>query len=321
MKHIYLFTLALLFSFLGQAQSVLHYNFTNSLSEVNGNGPDLTVLGTAGIYEEDTLGEVGSVKKWVYRYEKNSGFQFDNTAAGNFLGNNYTIEIYFVFDELNSWKRVVDWKNRKTDNGAYVFNGELNFYPYVYSDEAPVVAGEYTYYVITRDAESKELLIYTDAKVEIGFIDNTGDALLDEENVLNFFHDDLEVEDEASPGAVAMLKIYDYVLDSTAIKDNFDNLAGNIFFIGEQQKINTTIQSFPNPASTHLTVDLGSFDDNETVTLRLINPIGKLVFKLEADAGNQKQVNLNTSEIQNGVYILIAESESKRASAKVLIQR
>ena len=81
----------------------------------------------------------------------------------------------------------------------------------------------------------------------VPFIDNSGDALLDEENVLNFFHDDLEVANEASPGAVAMLKIYDYVLDSTAIKDNFDNLAGNIFFIGEQQKMNTTIQSFPNP--------------------------------------------------------------------------
>jgi len=321
MKQFYILVTSLLFSFLLQGQSVLHYDFTNSLSEVNGNGPDLTVLGSNGIYVEDTLGEVGSAKKWVYRFEENSGLQFDNTAAGNFLGENYTIELYFVFDALNSWKRVVDWKNRKTDNGAYVYNGELNFYPYVYSYDAPVVAGEYTYYVITRDAESEELIIYTDAEDEITLTDASGDALLDAENVLNMFHDDLVVPNEASPGAVAMLKLYNYALDSTTIKEKYDDLAGNLFFIGEPRKANTTIQTFPNPAGDQLYVDLTNFNKQETVTLRLVTTNGNTVYKLETYAGNQQRIKLNTSEIQNGIYMLVAESDSKRAVGKVLIQR
>ena len=188
MKKITFFITTIFLSFLLQGQSILHYDFTNSLSEINGNGPDLTVLGNAGTYEQDTLGEVGDAKKWVYRFEENSGFQFDNTAAGNFFGDNYTIELYFVFDELSSWKRVVDWKNRKTDNGAYVYYGKLNFYNIVTSNEAPVVEGEYTYYVITRDAASKELLIYTDAEVEIAFTDNFDNALLDEDNPVSYTH-------------------------------------------------------------------------------------------------------------------------------------
>lgn len=321
MKKLYLLSLSILVPFIFFGQSVLHYNFTNSLAEVNGNGPELTVLGNDGIYEEDTLGEVESEKKWVYRFEKNSGFQFNNTAASNFLGEDYTIELYFVFDELNSWKRVADWKNRKTDYGAYVYNGELNFYPYEYSDEAPVVEGEYTYYVITRDAETKQLTIYTDAKVEIALVDNPGDALLDDENILNFFHDDLIVPNEASSGAVAMLKLYNYALDSTTIKENFDDLAGNIFYIGEQRKEQTTIQNFPNPADDHLTVDLSNFDDNEMVTLKMTDVLGKTVLHIEVDTQHQDQITLVTADFKNGLYLLSAESKSKRASGKIFIQR
>ena len=321
MKKLYFLTTALLLSVLLQGQWVLHYDFTNSLAEVNGNGPVLTILGDEGIYVEDTLNEVGSAKKWVYRFEANSGFQFDNNATGFSLGEDYTIELYFVFDNLSSWKRVVDWKNRKTDNGAYVYNGKLNFYPIATSGDAPVVAGEYTYYVITRDAETKELIMYTDAETYITFTDNSGEALIGEDNVLNFFHDDLIVQNEASSGAVAMLKLYNYTLDSTTIQNKYDDLAGNLFHIGEKNSINTTIQTFPNPVSDHLNVDLSNFNGQETVTIRLVNTIGVTVYSAEADGGNQKSIILNTSEIKNGIYVLIIESESKHATGKVLVQK
>ena len=320
MKKIYLTILVACVALLVTGQSVLHYDFTNSLSEVKGNGPVLTVLGSEGIFIEDTLGEVEDIKKWVYRFEKNSGFQFDNAASGNFLGENYTIELYFVFDALNSWKRVVDWKNRKTDYGAYVYNGELNFYPYVYSSNAPVVAGEYTYYVITRDAETKELLIYTDAKAEIAIIDNSGDGLLDSDNVLNIFHDDLVVANEASSGAVALLKLYNYKLDSNAIKNNYDNLAGNIFGINEHALNTTNISAYPNPANDELNIDLNGFNENEKVRLSLINNLGAEVSSIEIMTINQKIIKFNTSGCKHGIYLIIAESNSHRATAKVLIQ-
>ncbi len=57
--------------------------------------------------------------------------------------------------------------------------------------------------------------------------------------MLNFFHDDLIIQNEASAGAVAMVKLYNYTLDSNAIQNNFDDLAGNLFYIGENQKNNT----------------------------------------------------------------------------------
>lgn len=96
MKTLYLLTTTLFLSLLLHGQSVLHYEFENSLLEVNGNGPTLTILGNEGVFVEDTLNEIGSAKKWVYRFEKNSGLQFNNSSAGNFLGEDYTIELYFV---------------------------------------------------------------------------------------------------------------------------------------------------------------------------------------------------------------------------------
>lgn len=320
MKRIYLTMLISFAALLLAGQSVLHYDFTNSLSEVKGNGPVLTILGTEGVFVEDTLGEVNDAKKWVYRFEKNSGFQFDNTAAGNFLGENYTIELYFVFDELNSWKRVVDWKNRKTDYGAYVYNGELNFYPYIYSNEAPVVAGEYTYYVITRDAETKELLIYTDAKAEIAITDNAGDGLLDSDNVLNIFHDDLVVANEASSGAVALLKLYNYKLDSNAIKNNYDDLAGNIFGINEHPTMSPKLYTYPNPAIDELNVDLSGFSKNEKVHIEVFNVLGHKITSLDLLPPNQSNVKFNTSDFRNGIYMIVAESGTHRATVKVLIQ-
>ena len=321
MKQIYLLAILLLSSFLMQGQSVLHYDFNHSLSEANGNGPTLSVLGDNGIYVEDTLLEIGSAQKWVYRFEANSGFQFDNAAAGNFLGENYTIELYFVFDELNSWKRVVDWKNRKTDYGAYVFNGKLNFYPHAYSGEAPVVEGEYTYYVITRNAGNEELIIYADAVTHITLTDSPGDALLDEENVLNFFHDDLVVQNEASSGAVAMLKLYNYTLDSATIKQKYDDLAGSVFYIGERNKENTIVRTYPNPVRDRFTIDLGNFDQKEGVSIRLVNVLGMTVRQLEVEPAKQQQIDIDVQELRNGVYALIAESNSRVAIQKILINR
>ncbi len=321
MKRIYMLIAMLILTVGLQSQSFLHYDFSNSLAEINGNGPDLTVLGNAGVYVDDTLNEVNSVIKKVYRFERNSGVQFDNLEAGNFLGENYTIEIYFVFDELNSWKRVVDWKNRKTDYGAYVYNGKLNFYPYVYSQESPVFEGEYTYYVITRNAVDQKLIIYTDARTQITLTDTPGNALLDDDHVLNFFHDDLIVQNEASTGAVAMIKLYNYVLDSTEIQEKYDDLGGNIFFIGEQSKINTTIKSFPNPAGNQLMVDVSHFNGNETIYLSLVNMVGVSVFDREVGVGLQKNTQINTSHLPNGIYLLKAESDSQVASGKVIIQR
>ncbi len=317
MKKLLLFLYLLVISTAILAQSKLTYNFSGSLNEANGSGPALNVLGTQGSFVTDTLSEIGN-NKTVYRFEKNNGVQFNNVTAGNFLGQTYTIELYFVFDELSSWKRVVDWKNRKTDAGAYVYNGELNFYPYLYSQEAPVVAHEYTYYVITRDSASKNVLIYTDAEVKINFTDNDNAAVIDGDGMLNFFYDDLAVQNEASSGAVAMLRLYNYALDSTAIKDNWNQIGSNVLGLNETAKSTIKVNAYPNPATDHLNLDLSVFAQNKEARIRIVNSSGQVVF-------NDKIILLKSdysvpiSKLSKGLYIVSIESQDEIARTRFIV--
>ena len=304
-----------------QGQNMLRYNFNSTLAETNGAGPTLTVLGNPGIFVLDTLNEISGKTKTVYRFETNSGFQFNNAAAGNFQDSSYTIELYFKFDNLSSWKRVVDWKNRKTDYGAYVYNGQLNFYPYVYSGAAPVVAGEYTYYVITRDKATKNLKIYTDAQVQISFTDIYGDGVMDTAHVLHFFYDDLMVPNEASSGAVALLNLYNYVLDSTTIKTNWNHINSEVFGLTENGKINSSMKVYPNPANESVAIDLTSFSNEGEVQLSVLNMKGSLVCDKKIATGNGCVINLITSGLPEGIYLVKAESGTKISTQKLVIRR
>lgn len=297
---------------------MLNYNFENTLQEISGNGPELTVLGETGAFETAVLNEISQQTKTVYRFAKNSGLQFNNVAAGNFIGDNYTIEIYFVFDELSSWKRVVDWKNRKTDWGAYVYNGKLNFYSILYSEEAPVHEGEFTYYVITRNAETGQVLIYTDAEVKIDFIDTGGHALIDSDGVLNFFQDDLSVGNEASSGSIAMLKLYNYPLQQTQITENWNGIGSQVFGMNDPfEKV--PVMVYPNPSATATFVDLSSFDPGKDTDIRLYNSDGKMVYQTIEKGGNNR-AEIGVSMLPPGIYLIKVKQETKLATSKISVK-
>lgn len=250
---IYFLILLTLLSLTAPAQQLQAiYEFNNNLNETSGKFPALKELGNAkGRFMEEILPELDNLKRPVYVFNKNCGLKFDNSAANNFFKGSYTIEMYFRFDYLNSWKRVIDWKNRKSDTGAYIFDGKLNFYKIVVSDLAPVREGEYTHYVITRDAATKVVKIFADGVGKIEFIDSGDLAVLDRDNEMHFFYDDLQVGDEASNGAVAYIKLYNYLLEPQQVKTVFSELKNNI------QK--------PEPAEVHTGIQLsGLVKDSKT---------------------------------------------------------
>lgn len=211
-----------------QAQQTGVYRFENSLEEESGSLPKLKVLGQEGRFQKEQLPELKNLQRTVYTFDKNCGLQFDNRAANGFLSGSYTIEIYFRFTTLDSWKRVVDFKNRKSDNGCYIYYGKLNFYNFAVGTKAPVNPNEYTHYVVSRDAKTNQLKMYVDGESKVEFTDRFSQGIIDEDGMLNFFFDDLIVKDEASEGAVAMIKLYGYVVDPSTIKLNFQRLEEKI---------------------------------------------------------------------------------------------
>jgi OOP family OmpA-OmpF porin len=205
------------------AQQSCIYEFLGNFQETSGNGPILTTLGWEGKFIEESLPELGGMKRMVYRFDKNCGLHYNMKKSYINLSSSYSIEIYFKFDALDSWKRVIDFKNRTSDNGAYIFNGKLNFYQIATSEIAPVAAGEYTHYTFTYDAPSRRVNIYADGIGKISFYDSNNDAKIDP-NELHFFYDDLIVNNEASSGTVAYIKFFDHVITPQEAKKNFEEL-------------------------------------------------------------------------------------------------
>jgi hypothetical protein len=294
------------------------YDFQNTLAEKKGNTPTLAPLDTMGVYVLDTLNEINHQTRIVYRFRKGAGLQFDNTLAGNFVGQTYSIEMYFVFDELSSWKRVIDWKNRKTDYGAYIYNGQLNFYPYIYSDTAFVSPGEYTYYVVTRDSTTMSVNIYTDTKKGISFTDTHNDAVIDSENLLNFFQDDLMVQHETGAGAVSMVNIYNYVLDSATIVQHFNNLQGQIFSIGNK-KNRSELKVYPNPAKDNLVIDFSHLGGRDAIHVFLLDLTGSVVFSNTYNQGQKANLDLLSLNLSQGIYLVKAEAGNEIYTQKVVI--
>jgi OOP family OmpA-OmpF porin len=247
MKNI-LLPLLLLFCLSLTAQHSCIYEFQNNLLETSGQGPELSTLGRAGNYTEEILPELGGMKRTVYKFDKNCGLNYNMRKSTLNLSDNYSIEIYFKFDALESWKRVIDFKNRTTDNGAYIFNGKLNFYKIATSEIAPVAPGEYTHYTFTYDAASRMVNIYADGIGKISFYDAKNDAQIDA-NELHFFYDDLIVNNEASSGTVAYIKLFDYTIPPQEAKKNFEELKKTV-----SEKATTTSVVVNNKAKLDLTI-------------------------------------------------------------------
>jgi hypothetical protein len=295
-KHYLLFILFTIFAAFSYAQNVLEYYFNGNFNEKNNAGPALNQIGT-GQFLQDNLPELGNQAKGVYNFDTNQGFTFDNGAANNFISGDFTIELYFSLDVLNSWKRVIDFKNRSADAGAYVFFGQLNFYPVATSTSAPFNANEYAYYVLSKNVTTNQVLVYADGAEKISFIDSQNYTQLSSENLVHFFQDDLVVPNEASAGKCALLKIYNYVLDSQVIVNNFDNLGSTITSINRLVESSSQLTAFPNPASNQLFLQHAA---NNTAQYQIIDIHGKTVAQNSYQQGKPIQIQ----HLLSGIYTL-----------------
>lgn len=204
------------------SQQVYQYDFQNSLNESSGSGPALNALGTA-VYINESL-PLSCLSRPVYSFIQNDGIQFDNGAAGSFLGAAYSIEMYFRFTNNSGFFRIIDFKNRTSDLGLYATASQIQFYDELTVNNSAFGSNTYVHLVLTRNSVSEEVTIYING-VSIGsFIDDQGKALTNVDDVINFFRDDIVFGNEAQPGRIALLKFYDYELSAGDVSDNFDDL-------------------------------------------------------------------------------------------------
>lgn len=170
------------------------YNLNNSYADVYG-GPSLSPIG-------------GVLSSGGFTFGFNEGLSLTGV-----VGSAYTIAIRSSFDDITSWRRIIEYQSRTSDNGVYSFDGQANFYPYQLGANAVYAPGQLALSIFTRDATGL-FSAYVNGAFQYSFLDTNGDGLVDAGNTVNFFQDDLAVPNEASSGYVNYIATWDYALSA-----------------------------------------------------------------------------------------------------------
>ena len=209
------------------AQNQFTYDFNNGFQPIESGGPALKPLGQTGQIIKEPIPGSDYLSRSIYVFEKNSGLQFNNAETKGLLSKSFTVEIYFKFEELDIWKRVIDFKNRKSDYGTYLYHSKLNFFNFAMSEKAAVRAKQWVHYVYSRDHETKNIKMYINGTLKLDFKDPDTEGILDADQVLNLFQDDLIAGNESSPGSVALIRLYDRVMTPVFVRRSYQTISKN----------------------------------------------------------------------------------------------
>lgn len=293
MKKALLIAAALIGSLCAFAQNATYrYHFNNSLNEMYAKGPALTAL-CPGTYGSETLPV--SLTKTTYRFNNGCGLMY-NDASKNFItSGTYTIEVYFRLDTISGYKKLIDFDSMKQDAGLYNQSGKIVLYPNVTSADSFVGAGVYQYVAITRDSTTKKMYINANGKTAGTYTDNSGLYKLGTDKLLTFFRDDKTTNGEQSKGAVAMIQISNYVMDSNTVKNNYSHLGKTLDVLSTH--VNTDdVVIYPNPAANDLHVSVAA-----NCSYSISDITGKV---LNHGALQHGANEIRLDRLANGMYLL-----------------
>ena len=86
----------------------------------------------------------------------------------------------------------------------------------------------------------------------------------------------------------------------------------SITSIGEMSKLNEFLSVYPNPFNTDLNIKNSS---NSTIEITISNINGKLV---HSQKSNLEMIQINTSELSNGLYILNVRNNESQSNNKLV---
>jgi hypothetical protein len=205
------------------ASTVALYDFDNTLAPLAGFGPGSAAplaavdpLGLSG-FVADT---VNGVARTVYRFNgaaspaaSQGGLQFLSADLMNPDG--YSVEMYFSFEAVSGWRRIIDTKDRSEDTGFYVLSGGLQLYP------SNVGAGDFTantYHHVVLTFNGSEAVAYLNGSAES--TQTTDYYSLPASDVISLFLDNTAgpAQNEYSAGKIAWARFYDGALSGDEVE-------------------------------------------------------------------------------------------------------
>ena len=187
------------------------YYFQGSLESSLGTAPDLVEIekGSSGFTADGTTGVT------VLRFAGGRGLALAPTTHV-IRRSGYSIEILFRFDLLDGYRKVIDFKNGSADDGLYVLDGCLIFFPKEQDALTRIGPDSYVQIVLTRDAADR-VVGYVDGVRQFAFDDRGGLAKVGGSDSLRFFVDDVTTTGEWSSGAVSQIRLFDQALTANEV--------------------------------------------------------------------------------------------------------
>ncbi|GLR16779.1 LamG domain-containing protein [Portibacter lacus] len=181
-------------------------NFDNTLEDLCRNG-SFDVVGSTGTYNSEAL----LMDETVYCFGNEDGLSYSTDALD--ICNEYSIELYFKFDQYSGYQRIIDFSNGSLDEGLYTDEDELTFYDYSETNPA-VFTSTSEYYHVVLTYSNYEFVLYVNGVLY--------ETISDDENIgfnpasFIFFKDD---GDEDESGCVRMLNIYNYAVTPAMVSE------------------------------------------------------------------------------------------------------
>ena len=125
-----------------------------------------------------------------------SGYTF-NPNEGLSLGNvlnesDYSITLTFSLSSIDRCDKLLDFRDKSSDNGLYLYYGKLDFYPITGDPGANVFAADQSQTVnLTRNGATQVVTGSVGGVEQFSFVDTAGIAVFDApDNRIHFFEDD-----------------------------------------------------------------------------------------------------------------------------------
>lgn len=203
---------ALLVSLNATAALRADYEFQGGYASTVAGAPTLTANAGGQTFATDN---VRGQSRTVLNFPVGAGLTLSPVSSLG-AGSVYTIAMLARLNQVNGYRKFLDFKNRSSDNGLYTYDGLLDFFNFVIGPDALIGAGTYHHIVVTRDAAGT-VSGFVDGSLQFSFSDGGGAATVDGSDVLNFLVDDATTTDEQSSGAIARLRVYDEALSPSAV--------------------------------------------------------------------------------------------------------
>jgi outer membrane protein assembly factor BamB len=198
------------------------YQFQSTLSSSVTPAPSLESVGTVTCITQFQTETVDGSQRTVFCFPQGEGLLL-RPATPTVTGTVYSMAVLFRFSAVSGYRRVFDVKMGSTDNGLYVHDGRLAFFPVTEGTNTPIGVNDWVQVVLTRDSAGN-LTGYVNGTQQFRFVDTNDDGVVafDPErgvDELRWFKDNDfgGVTGEESGGAVARVRLWNRALSSDEV--------------------------------------------------------------------------------------------------------